>query len=167
MLAFAPAAGLVIALAGCAGLDVQSANTSEEDSKALGFRYYESSPYLLVYTNNEGGLTSKIIHLPDETKKRSARPYSYLATNSVTLSFANGVLTNGVFDIDETAIPTAVISALEKAAGALIAGANTGKTEATQTVPAPYLFKIIIKDGSVTLVGDQPAEKDISFGGAQ
>ena len=59
--------------------------TARQDQSARGFRYYDSSLYLLVQTNNDGGLVSKLEWLPDQTKLRQAKPYKFLAKNETTL----------------------------------------------------------------------------------
>lgn len=154
-------------LGGCAGLSVHPINSPGDDAKRHGFRYYESSPYLLVQTNNEGGVTSKILHLPDETKKRSVQPFAVLASNTTTLEFKNGVLGKSLADVDGTEVPKAIVAALEKAALASIPAANTGEQKGSDdpvTVPAPYLFRIVVRGNSVSLVGGAPVDlPDINF----
>jgi hypothetical protein len=136
---------VIVSSSGCAGLTVKPVGTNE--SKVHGFRYYEPSPYLLVYTDNRGGLTTRLLWLPDQTKKRSARPYAYLASNDVTLSFTNGVLTQAAVTVDETIVPKAVVEALEQAAALAVKGAGFREAAAEQQniVPPPYLFKIVVE----------------------
>jgi hypothetical protein len=157
---------LAVGMSGCAGMHGKTILNPSDDEKSRGFRYYESSPYLLVQTDNDGGLKSEIIQLPDETKKRSIRPYNFAATISVTLEFNHGVLSHSVADIDETVVPNALITAMETAAKAAIAAANKTTSEKKQTLPGPYLFKIIVRKDSVELVGGQPVvNAEIQFGG--
>jgi hypothetical protein len=156
--------GAASVLSGCAGLSVRPINSDEEDKHARGYRYYETSPFLLIQTDNEGGVKSSIVHLPDTTKKRSARPYTVLASNEITLEFTHGSLTKSITDVDGTTVPKALVSVLEKAALATIAAANTAEPAgAANTVPAPYLFRIIIKGDTIKLVGGQPTDAVVKF----
>jgi hypothetical protein len=154
-----------VQLAGCAGVEVTPVPDDRADQHATGFRYYQPAPYLLVYSDNKGGLASKLIFLPDLANKMSIRPYNYLSSSNVQLSFDNGMLVSSESQVDETILPKAVIAAAEKAAMAMAAGnVPTGQAKA---IPAPYLFKIVIAKDSVTLVGDQGSPTTISFGKVQ
>jgi hypothetical protein len=157
---------LPLTLCACAGIHTHPILTDNDEASNRGFRYYESSPYLLVQTDNEGGLKSQLLYLPDETKKRSIRLFNYAASISITLEFTHGVLTHGVADVDETVVPNAIISALETAAKAAIMGGNTPEGKKTPPLPGPYLFKILIKGDQVTLKGGQAEEPEINFGSA-
>lgn len=128
-----------ICLTGCAGLDMRAPATQAD---AKGFRYFETSPFLLVYTDGKGGIVSKFLYLPDTTKLRSIYPYAYGAKNDVTLKFDKGRLVQAAATVDETIIPASVIAGLEKIAVSK-AAANAGEAG----IPAPYLFRIV-SDGS-------------------
>ncbi|MDP9412553.1 MAG: hypothetical protein M3Q08_00285 [Pseudomonadota bacterium] len=148
-------------LAGCAGTvvtpvkdgsDVASKGYADEDVD--GIRYYESAPFLLVYSDGKGGLQSQLLFLPDQTRKRSIDPYAYLASNESTLVFSNGVLTQGKTVVDETVVPKAIVSALEKTATALLAGSlNAAGAGPTPQLPPPQLFRIVIEKDGARLVG--------------
>jgi len=60
---------LVCLLTSCAGVTHQAITTKKQDCEARGIRYYDSSPYLLVQTDNQGGLTSDFMYLPDQNKR--------------------------------------------------------------------------------------------------
>lgn len=147
---------LVMTLVGCAGTNV-SLVSAKDDVRAKGFRYYQASPYLLIQTDNKGGLVSRIVMLPDPNRLVSLQPYAYFATNSSSYEFSNGVLTSGTTDIDETVLPKAVISAIETVAGALLkALANSPET---REAPPPYLYKVVFgPDGTVLLRGGPPLD---------
>ncbi|WP_395739892.1 hypothetical protein [Prosthecobacter sp.] len=139
------AAGASLLLSACAGLSGGSL-TEDQDWRANGFRYYDSSPYLLVYTDNKGGLNSELKYMPDLTKKRQVKPYQFLASVDGTLTFEDGILTGAESNGDGTAVPKAVISALEKTAKAAIAadmGTAREAMDADGLAPRVYLFKII------------------------
>jgi len=125
-----------IVLSGCAGM---TAKPVADDAKAEGFRYYDTSPFLLLYTDAKGGLKSEVLFLPDTTKLRTIQPYGWGATNKTTLAFDNGRLVKATNEIDETVIPKAVISGLEKIASSAAKAANGGN----DGIPGPYLFRIL------------------------
>ena len=137
-----------LALSGCAGI---SAGVVTDDSKELGYRYYAPAPFLFVRSDGKGGLTSEVVYLPDTTQTLSLRPYATLASNNATLSFNNGMLTEASAVVDETVVPTAFIDALSKAASAAIA-ADLPSSPVAQA-PPPYLFRIIVRSGSIQLKG--------------
>ncbi|MDC8757056.1 hypothetical protein [Janthinobacterium fluminis] len=137
-------------LAGCAGVEVQSIPDAAADAAATGLRYYDTSPFLLVYTDAKGGLRSELLYLADTSKKRAIRPYSYAAANDATLRFDHGRLLEAKAVVSEAAIPLGVLAALEKVAVAGSKGAN-----AADQIPAPYLFRIVKKNGSWKLSGGQ------------
>jgi hypothetical protein len=145
----------LLALTGCAGVEVLAIPDAAADARATGFRYYDTSPFLLVYTDTKGGLKSELFYLPDTTKKRSIRPYNYAASNDSTLRFDNGRLVEAKAVVNEAAIPAAVLSALEKAAlaGGMAAGAGN-------QIPAPYLFRIVKRNGNWALAGGQALDLD-------
>jgi hypothetical protein len=147
---------LLLTLCSCAGLTV---NSVTDENKERGIRYYESSPYLLVHTDNEGGLVTRLIYLPDPTKKMAVRPYTRFASSSTTLNFKNGVLSSAETSVDETAVPKAVLGAIEKAATAAIMAADEPQGE-THRVPAPYLFKIVFEGNDIKLKGGQALGPD-------
>jgi hypothetical protein len=154
--------GMVVFLSGCAGLDVQTIGmNSEKDQTAKGYRYYQASPYLLVATDNKGGLNSQIIYLPDMMKKMSVRPYAYGASNESTLKFENGVLTQAAATVDETIIPKAVLDSLKDVLAAAAKAAAFNVVEATQTTaPAPSLYKIVVHGDQISLIGGQGVGAD-------
>lgn len=137
-----------VILSGCAGLSV---GPVVSDDKAKGYRFYQPAPFLFVRSDGKGGLTSEIIYLPDTTQKMSVRPYAVLASNNATLSFSNGILTEAAAVVDETVVPVAIVDALSKAAAAAIAADLPQNPQAT--APVPYLFKITVHSGSITLSG--------------
>ncbi|MGC4041934.1 MAG: hypothetical protein QM710_14415 [Flavobacterium sp.] len=141
---------LAIAMSGCASVTYQKVDSNDEGS---GIRYYNSSPYLLVYSNGKGGLVSQIVYLPDPNKKMSASPTSFLASNQLTMEFSKGVYTTGKNTADGTAVSSAIIKAIETAAPALLAALNEPLTE--REVPAPYLYKIVVEGSQVSFIGGQ------------
>lgn len=139
-------------LAGCAGIRVEP-----DSDKAAGVRYYQSSPYLLVTTDNDGGLKTELLFLPNLKKKMSARPYSFLAKNDSALDFQNGILQTGESEGDATVVPKAVLSALEKVATVAIAAMNAPTEGGPKRVPGPILFRIDVNcgGGKSCLVGPE------------
>jgi hypothetical protein len=140
-------------LFGCAGSDFHRVT---DDATDVGIRYYGSSPYLLIHTDNDGGLVSQLVYLPDKSKKMSVRPYSYLATNATTLTFDKGVLRTGESTVDTAVIPKAVLTALETVAVAAIKGVALQEESEGKgpSVPFPVLFKIEVDASGFHLYGD-------------
>lgn len=138
-------------LAGCAGIDARAPKATDL-ADDLGFRYYETSPFLLMYTDGKGGLISQVLYLPDATKLRTVRPYAYGAKNDSTLKFEKGRLVQAKAVVDEAIIPAAVVSALEKVATASIKAMNSNRNG----IPSPYLFRIVgDSEGGWNLKGGQ------------
>jgi len=143
---------LALLCAGCAGVRYRDL-TAQTDACAKGFRYYDSSPYLLVQTDGKGGLKSELKWLPDQTKLREAKPYQFLASNEVTFDLTNGILMESDSVGDGTAIPTAFIGALEKVASTAISKAALVGPDALRTAPRVYLFKIVQNGNKYSLIG--------------
>jgi hypothetical protein len=141
------AAIAALVLCGCAGVTVHT----DGGKKDNGIRYYEPAPFLLVYSDSKGGLTSRIVWLPDTTRTMTLKPYAYLAKNDASFKFDKGMLTESKTVADETVIPQAIVAALKTAAIAGVAAANKAERDETPTVPAPYLFRIEIKNGAAKL----------------
>ena len=142
-------------LSACAGLNVTSISNENDDDIAAGFRYYETAPFLLIYTDGNGGLNSQVLYLADTTKKRSIAPYNYLASNNTTLTFKEGKLTGMKAEIDETVIPAEIIKGLETIAKEAMKAANASADE----IPGPYVFRIVKKaDGTWALNGDRAVD---------
>jgi len=142
---------LGLGLAGCAGVTYETISSEEADVTAKGLRFYDSSPYLLVQTDNQGALKAELTYLPDLTKKRQATPYAFLSTNTTTLDFQKGVVTTTVSDVDTTAVPVAVVTALKNIGMEAVKGAFFDDSDPTQEappnrVPRVYLFKIVKRD---------------------
>lgn len=146
-------AGMALLLSGCAGFKVVDAPTSNDTAE--GIRYYEPAPFLLVYSDGKGNLTSQIIVMPDITQKRVIDLYAYASTNKSTLDFTDGMLTKSAVEVDSTAVPLAMIDTIQSLGVAAIGAAfNAPKSGVTHTIPAPYLFKIVVdKDGTRLLGG--------------
>lgn len=151
--------------AGCAGVDVRTIGADPaKDKSAQGYRYYQQAPYLLVATDNEGGLTSQILYLPDTSMKMSVEPYSYAALNDTTLKFEGGVLTSASTIADETVIPKAALEALKEVLAAAVKSAAFDIVQQQTVAPTPSLYKIVVKGEVVQLVGGQGSPTEINTG---
>lgn len=131
-------------------------NTREDNNYKKGVRYYLSAPYLLVYTDGKGNLVWKVYNLPDLTKLMVAEPTQILSKTTSNLTFTNGILTTSRNETDSTGLPKAVISALEKALP-LLAAADLPSTE-NAIIPAPRLYKLVVKQDTIELVGTQSTD---------
>lgn len=140
---------------GCSGMTVVPIRTAEDDKKATGFRYYESSPYILVYSDGTS-LKSDLIHLPDRTRKMSVELFDILSSNTTKLTFSKGVLTSAETEGDSTTVPKAVIEAAKQVAiaaakGAMMLRAAEEKVP-TFAAPPPYLFKLVVDGANTKLI---------------
>ncbi|HUP60086.1 MAG TPA: hypothetical protein VNA69_06665 [Thermoanaerobaculia bacterium] len=140
---------IAFVLAGCAGMHVTKIG-ADTDFTSSGIRYYGSSPYIYVTTDNAGGLTPTLVYLPDPKKKMSAYLYNIVSTNDATLEFENGMLKTSEITADSAVLPKAVISALEKIAVAALA---RNEAKDPPNVPLPYIFKVLFDvDGMPYLI---------------
>jgi hypothetical protein len=142
-----------LALCGCAGLTVSgAAPASPEDKKAEGFRYYQAKPFLFVHADGKGSLSSEVIWLPDPSKIMSIHPYAVFASNSTILKFTNGTLDEASATVDETVVPTAILSALASANVVKFIDTTASPLPNTGDVPAPYLFRILYDTAHGTII---------------
>ena len=130
-------------------------NSDKEDADDRGIRYYRSSPYLIVYSNGKGGIVTEIKYLPDPTKKMSAQPNSSFATGlKTTMNFDHGVLTSVKDELGGDIISPAILKAVETMGPALLKALNLAQDN-VYTVPAPYIYKIVVTGEEVKFVGGQ------------
>lgn len=157
ILAFA----LLALLSSCAGVSFVNYNPSDAktDRKTGGVRYYNAAPYLLLWHDGKGGLSSDLVYLPDTSYKVSANPYTIMASNKTTLNFDETYLffKGASTELDTTKVPKAIISALEKVATSAIGAGflSAGEGEDSTGVPTPYIFKIVFEEGKILLKGGQ------------
>jgi hypothetical protein len=144
-----------LALAAATGCAAVVHKPLTDDSTDRGIRYYRSSPYLIAYSNGKGGVVTEIKYLPDPAKLMSVRPEATLADVGTTLEFDHGMLTTAKDTGDATALTKAVLEAAGKIGMALIAGnvAEGGADPTKPTIPAPYIYRIVVTSTGVTLVG--------------
>jgi hypothetical protein len=123
-----------------------------EPSNSTGIRYYRNAPYLLVYSDGKGGLKWQIIYLPDQSQIMSATPSIVGGRTEMTLYFQNGTLASASTIGDTTALPRSIVSAVQSALP-LLAMAAAGPTQ--PGFPAPFLYKIVVRDSVVNFIGGQ------------
>ncbi len=145
-------------------------NNSLAEKKAKGIRYYESTPYILVYAN-QGTYKSELIYLPDTSTITSAHPWNLFAKNDVTMAFDMGVLTESTNTMDTTAVPVAAIKAAKTIAEGIVKGGAPPSAEDTASTktgavklepievpklssekesPKIYLFKLVLDEEAQT-----------------
>lgn len=117
-----------------------------------GIRYYEPSPYLLIYSNAKGGLKWQIVYLPDPTKLMMATPWVYGGRTEMTLYFHNGMLAGSTQVGDTTELAKSLVAAAQAALPLLAAAAA-----APPTVPAPYIYKMVVNGDNVSFIGGEGA----------
>ena len=139
---------LICALsAGCSA----TVQHQRESIGATGIRYYESAPYLLVYSDAKGGLKWQIRYLPDQSRIMTATPRIVGGRTEMTLYFQNGMLASASTTGDTTELPKAIISAVQSALPLLAKGLFEGP--AMVGFPAPYLYKIVVNGSNVSFLG--------------
>lgn len=141
---------LLVSCAACSATITYRRVTRAEDGTATGIRYYASAPYLLIYSDGKGGLKWQILYLPDQSQLMSASPVVHGGKVQMSLFFQNGVLGTSSVSADSTSIPTAVMAAAEAAAPLILAAFEKGPQP---NFPAPYLYKIVVKDRTATFIG--------------
>ena len=143
----------------CSGATAVHIPTLEDDYHATGFRYYESSPYILVYSDGKT-LKSDLVYLPDRTRKMAVKLSDFISSNTAKLTFSNGVLTSSETEGDSTAVPKAVIESAKQVSIAAAKGAaafsTVGKEKEPFAAPAPRLFKLVIDNEGARLIGSSP-----------
>jgi len=127
-----------------------------EDANEKGVRYYDSAPYLIVYSDGMGGLKWQIRYLPDQSRLMAANPIIDGARTEMTLYFQNGVLSSASTIGDTTELPKALIGAVQSALPFLV-DAKVAALDGTKPLgfPAPYLYKLIIRNNTVEFLGEQ------------
>jgi hypothetical protein len=156
-----PLIAIAFLFSGCAGYSAAPIYDVESDEKADGVRYYEPALYLLVYSDGRGNLTSQILTMPDTSKKMVVNLHAFAAKNNSTLTFNNGILTSSKMELDSTAIPSKIINTIQTLGTAAISSAfNSPQAGSTRTIPAPYLFKIVVDNNGTRLVGGQGVGAD-------
>jgi len=141
---------LAILLAGCTAEVTHQADTN--DATATGIRYYESAPYLIVYSDGHGGLLWQIRYLPDQSRLMTATPKVSGAHVETTMYFQNGILASSSTVGDTTELPKAIIATIQNAIP-LLAAAAEGQTR--KGFPAPYIYKLVVKDNTITFLGGE------------
>jgi len=143
------AALAAVALTGCQA----TVNYAPEGGSAGdGIRYYENSPYVVAYSNGQGGLNWQLMYLPDQTRLMVAKPSIIGGRTEMTLYFHNGVLAGSSAVGDSTALPKAVIAAVQSAIPIL---SKTLAKPPPHEFPPPYIFKVVVKGDDVSLVSAQ------------
>ena len=141
---------LVMLCAGCSA----SVKYAREDDPSTGIRYYESAPYLLIYSDGKGGLKWQILSLPDQSHVMTVAPVVHGGGKSqMSLSFQNGVLGTSTVAGDTTAIPSALIAAAQAVIPLVAAAVFEGQKPAE--FPKPYLYKIVVSGGTVEFLGGE------------
>lgn len=144
----------VLIIAACAGTTVQRVPDSK-NAEIDGIRYYQSAPFLLVFSNGKGNITSQLVYLPDTTRMMALDPYAFAASNDSTFKFTNGLLQEATTVVDETLVPKAIVTALGTAASTAFAAFNTPVDAGVPLeAPPPMLFRIVqLSNGTWALVG--------------
>ena len=130
---------------------------ANEDDKATGIRYYHSAPYLLVYADGAGGYRWQILQLPDQRTVMEARPDAFWASLEIEdMKFTNGVYTSSKATGDATAVPKAIIEAVEKAVIQALP-ALSADDKRRPGAPVPHLYRIDANGQEIQFSGGSTA----------
>jgi hypothetical protein len=140
-------AAQLLLVAGCTA----TVTYQREASNSAGIRYYESAPYVLVYSDGKGGLKWQILYLPDQSRVMTVTPEVRGGKTQMTLYFQNGVLGTSSTSGDSTTIPNAIIAAAQAAVPFLLAAVAEGQKQ--PGFPPPYLYKVVVNGDDVTFIG--------------
>lgn len=150
----------------CANREIETRNDAY-DRRLTGLRFYQPSPYLLVYSDGKGGINWEIHHLPDPTKKMSAKPYNFLASlqYKLTIDEELQVMTKATEVADSTAVPKAILTAVKELAPGIMGALLNEAAEAQRLnlIPTPHLYKIVTDDRGTRLIGGQGDVRAIRY----
>lgn len=138
-----------VLVCGCAADVTHRLEPAADD--AQGIRYYQNAPYLLVYSDGQGGLKWQILYLPDQSRIMTVNPTIRGGHTEMTLYFQNGVLASASSIGDTTEIPKAVIAAIQSALPLIAGAAFEGQKQ--PGFPAPYLYKIVATATELKFIG--------------
>jgi len=117
---------------------------------STGIRYYDTAPFLIIYSDGMGGLKWQIRYLPDQTRVMTATPSIIGGRTEMSLYFQNGMLTSVSTVGDTTEVPKALINAAQTALPLLLAAAESPHQKG---FPAPYIYKLVVENGNIKFVG--------------
>jgi hypothetical protein len=154
-------AAVVVLITGCAANVKHQEVPVGGDATEKGVRYYESAPYLIIYSDGVGGLKWQIRYLPDQSHLMAANPTIDGARTEMTLYFQNGVLASASTVGDTTEVPKALIGAVQSALPLLAAGGFVplDVNNKPNGFPAPYLYKLVVSNNTVEFMGGQGKTK--------
>ena len=94
-------------------------------------------------------------YIPDLQKLMVATPEANRASLKTTMTFKNGVLGDANAEGDGSIVPKAIMSAIQTAAPQFLAALNVAANTPGHSVPAPYLYKILVSDDDIRFIGTQ------------
>lgn len=142
---------LCAVVAGCSAAVTHQA--VKDDTAATGIRYYMNAPYLLVYSDGKGGLKWQILYLPDQSRIMTATPEILGGRTEMTLFFQNGTLSGSSVVGDTTAVPKAIVAAVQSALPLLLPAVFEGPKK--NGFPSPYLYKLVVHGSNLEFIGGQ------------
>jgi hypothetical protein len=139
---------------GCATVTHERITSHTADERARGIRYYGTSPYLIAYSDGKGGMVTQVTFLPDPAKKMSAAPKAALADVGATMTFDRGVLTQSTENGDATAVPTAILKAVEAFGPTLLGLLNEAQKQQEHSLRLPTCTRSSSAAAACTLSAD-------------
>ena len=137
-------------LTGCASVNYTPV---KDEAKAKGLRYYDTSPYILMYRQNDQWV-SQLIYIDDQTKEYQATVWAWLSQNNSSFTFStNGVLTDISSALDTTVIPNAVLTAAAGLGAKLASGSGGNQLSTLLANDDVALFKIVKIHSQWAIIG--------------
>jgi hypothetical protein len=148
---------------GCTSVEYMRIQSQQQDQEASGIRYYDTSTYILVQRDTNSNWASSVLYLPDLTKKNQVNINTFLAANTTSMVFTNGILGNTSTTADSSAVPAALVQVASQAAISMAKAAGEETSQLTNS--AVFFFKVIKVNHQWGVVGaSAPDLSLISFG---
>lgn len=159
---------LLLFLPGCASVKIYTNEEDKKNSKAVGLKFYQSKPFLLVEHNPSKDVKVKtsIVYLPDLANPRYIRTKTGWGSANATMAFANGVLTSygAVTDSKVPETITAFSGLLTAAAGVPGALSPTVADDAAEQGGGDEDIQKVWKEQAeklIDIIGEEEKEKGV------
>lgn len=90
----------ILLISGCTSISVNKVDV--EDTVTAGFRFSLPSRFIMMEPQSDGGVTAKIVYLPDPQNHFAITGRTVLGKNKLLVTVAEGILTNVSFEGDST-----------------------------------------------------------------
>ena len=136
----------VLAVAGCANIDIQKVTSANQDT-VHGIRYWRPAPYLSVTGDTNGTCVARLVYLPNMKEEYAITPIGGFGSINFKPTLTDGWnLTALDATVDSKTSVSDFLGAITKIQGLAIARSRT-----TPGMMTPGIYKLIFdNDGNVT-----------------